>query len=128
MPKAMCLTCHRLIPHGSTYCTEHRPKRKAKTSPRKRGLDYTYDKHRKITLGVSSECVLCGKPGANSADHIKPRAFGVDNSLHNLIPAHLSCNSARQDKPLNGAQQKRMGVYLYLLDSFLEANANVRIL
>lgn len=40
-------------------------------------------------------CHLCGGPGATTADHVIPRQLGGDNSLENLRPAHLSCNSSR---------------------------------
>lgn len=40
-------------------------------------------------------CHLCGRRGATSADHIIPRAHGGDDSLDNLRPAHVSCNSSR---------------------------------
>ena len=46
-------------------------------------------------------CHLCGMPGADSIDHIIPRASGGDDSPANLRPAHRSCNSARGAKPLN---------------------------
>jgi len=45
-------------------------------------------------------CHLCRRPGADSADHIVPRASGGDDSLDNLRPAHSSCNSARADMSL----------------------------
>ncbi|WP_296216258.1 HNH endonuclease [uncultured Corynebacterium sp.] len=45
-------------------------------------------------------CHLCGMPGATSIDHIIPRAAGGTDDLDNLRPAHVSCNSSRQDQPL----------------------------
>lgn len=45
-------------------------------------------------------CHLCGRPGADTADHIIPRASGGDDSLDNMRPAHKSCNSARGDVSL----------------------------
>lgn len=50
------------------------------------------------TYGV--RCHLCGRLGANSADHVIPRARGGSDALENLRPAHRRCNSARQDMPL----------------------------
>lgn len=49
-------------------------------------------------------CHLCGKPiavGQQSADHKIPRSKGGSDDISNLRPAHRSCNSARQDKPLS---------------------------
>ena len=46
-------------------------------------------------------CHLCGRPGATTADHLIPRNKGGPDTLANLRPAHLSCNSARQDMDLD---------------------------
>lgn len=48
-----------------------------------------------------TRCHLCGSMGATTADHRIPRAAGGDDSLDNLRPAHLGCNSARGDMPLS---------------------------
>lgn len=45
-------------------------------------------------------CHLCGMPGADSIDHVLPRALGGDDGLNNLRPAHSRCNSARGATPL----------------------------
>lgn len=45
-------------------------------------------------------CHLCYQDGATTADHVIPRSHGGPNVLENLEPAHRSCNSARQDMPL----------------------------
>lgn len=43
-----------------------------------------------------SVCWLCGLPGANTADHVIPRARGgAVYDLANLAPAHRKCNEAR---------------------------------
>lgn len=47
-------------------------------------------------------CHLCGRPGADSADHLIPRALGGPDTLDNLRPAHRSCNSARGTGVLGG--------------------------
>ena len=59
--------------------------------------DPIYKANRKQLLsdGKATTCALCGKPGANTADHIVPLMFGGDNSLDNLQPAHQSCNSRK---------------------------------
>lgn len=55
---------------------------------------------------MSDLCWLCGLPGADSVDHVIPlrvlRETGrmdLAEDPANLRPAHLSCNSRRQDKP-----------------------------
>lgn len=51
-------------------------------------------------------CIICGRPGSNSADHVIPRAEGgAVYDLANLGPAHayphaLRCNERRGKKPL----------------------------
>ena len=59
--------------------------------------DPIYKANRKQILsdGKATICALCGKPGANTADHIVSLMFGGDNSLDNLQPAHQACNSRK---------------------------------
>jgi hypothetical protein len=59
--------------------------------------DPIYKANRKQILsdGKATICALCGKPGANTADHIVSLMFGGDNSIDNLQPAHQSCNSRK---------------------------------
>ncbi|KKO87262.1 HNH endonuclease [Corynebacterium ulcerans] len=45
-------------------------------------------------------CHLCGRPGADSADHIIPRSRGGKDELDNLRPAHGRCNSSRGNKSM----------------------------
>ncbi|WP_166985182.1 HNH endonuclease signature motif containing protein [Canibacter zhoujuaniae] len=45
-------------------------------------------------------CHLCGKPGANSTDHLIPRSQGGANTLDNLRPAHYLCNIRRGTLPV----------------------------
>lgn len=45
-------------------------------------------------------CHLCGMPGADTADHILPRALGGPDDLDNLVPAHKRCNSSRGAMPI----------------------------
>jgi 5-methylcytosine-specific restriction endonuclease McrA len=40
-------------------------------------------------------CWLCGRPGANSADHVVPHSRGGTDALENLRAAHLACNLRR---------------------------------
>jgi hypothetical protein len=59
--------------------------------------DPTYKANRKQILadGKDTICALCGKPGANTADHIISLMAGGDHSLENLQPAHQRCNSKK---------------------------------
>lgn len=49
-------------------------------------------------------CHLCGRAGADTADHLIPRAGGGPDALPNLRPAHRPCNSRRGDRPLAPAR------------------------
>ncbi|WP_280516431.1 HNH endonuclease [Actinomyces succiniciruminis] len=40
-------------------------------------------------------CWICGRPGADTADHVVPAALGGGDELENLRPAHRSCNASR---------------------------------
>jgi 5-methylcytosine-specific restriction endonuclease McrA len=58
----------------------------------------------KVTAEVlevwGGNCHLCGRDGADTADHIVPRSAGGPHTLDNLRPAHQACNQARGDMPL----------------------------
>lgn len=76
------------------------------------GAQWGGRKSRKLLARVLDEygwkCWLCGgmirpatrprDPLGPSADHVIPRSKGGDNSIENLRPAHLSCNSRRQNR------------------------------
>lgn len=55
-----------------------------------------YRKARAELLARSTVCWICGRDGADSADHVVPLIDGGDpTSLLNMRPAHRSCNSRR---------------------------------
>lgn len=47
-------------------------------------------------------CALCGKGGADSADHIVPRARGGTHDMANLQAAHSWCNSRKGAHHMDG--------------------------
>lgn len=59
---------------------------------RQRGYTSEYETNREFVLSVSKICWRCGEPGADTADHVIPRARGGSNKIENLRPAHESCN------------------------------------
>lgn len=59
--------------------------------------------------------MLCGRQGADTADHVRPRYYGGGNELGNLAPAHLHCNSGRKAKPLTEQQWQRVEAYRLIL-------------
>lgn len=40
-------------------------------------------------------CHLCGKPGADTADHLVPHSHGGSDAPANLAAAHVDCNRRR---------------------------------
>ncbi|WP_219724414.1 HNH endonuclease [Glutamicibacter arilaitensis] len=71
----------------------------------------TADYHRYKDQVVSAYgwlCHLCRKPidpamkgkQGLSLDHVLPRSQGGQNTIENLRPSHLLCNSRRGDRPI----------------------------
>jgi hypothetical protein len=104
-----CLECGKLS-LGDTRCETHRlerlrlmeatrPKRKYKTKPKREHYGGDYAKRAKAVRESATYCHLCGDgPRHNdpwTADHIIP-----GNPQSPLAPAHRSCNSSRQRKPI----------------------------
>lgn len=64
----------------------------------------------KMLATYGNICHLCNQeidltlawpdPGSLSADHLVPQSRGGTHTLGNLRPAHLHCNTSRQDNPL----------------------------
>ena len=67
----------------------------------KRTSDRTYRANRATLLEGNPNCALCGKPGADTADHIIPYDAGGSDDLDNLRPAHQKCNSRAGAQYLN---------------------------
>lgn len=64
-------------------------------------------------------CVYCGTIHRLSLDHLQAREVGGTHDAVNLVTACVSCNSARQDKPMrawlatlrtNGINTERMSL------------------
>lgn len=58
-------------------------------------------------------CHLCGKPGADSADHVIPAAHGGTNAMSNLKAVHHdvypNCNRIRGDRPVDEVREEMRG-------------------
>lgn len=65
------------------------------------GGRYAQRKTAQTLARYGTTCHLCRQPGADSADHLTPRALGGDDSLANLRPSHHACNSLRGAMPLD---------------------------
>jgi hypothetical protein len=110
-----CLECGKLS-LGDTRCETHRlerlrlmeatrPQRKYKTKPKREHYGGDYAKRAKAVREAATYCHLCGDgPRHNdpwTADHIIP-----GNPQSPLAPAHRSCNSSRQRKPIENYYPK----------------------
>ncbi|WP_200209119.1 HNH endonuclease [Micromonospora coerulea] len=94
-----CSICRTLIPLGvGSRCTKHKPKRNHTLSRQQRGYDAEYQRNRVTLLAEDDRCWLCGRYGANTADHVTPLSRGGTNDLSNLKPAHKACNSGRGNR------------------------------
>jgi hypothetical protein len=87
-----CIKCGTLT-NGGSYCSTHLAEKKGRYN------NLAYRKQREAIRATATHCHLCGKAFLTqkeiTADHLIP---GDINSP--LLPAHLSCNSRRGDKPL----------------------------
>jgi len=92
-----CLSCSRPTANGSrcpSCARAHDQTRRP--SPRQRGYGPEYRRRRAQLLATDDTCWLCGKPGADTADHVIPVSQGgADGPLR---PAHKRCNSARGNR------------------------------
>lgn len=63
----------------------------------------TYRRNRAVVLAEEQTCWMCGRPGTPddplTADHVIPRSRGGSHDRRNLRAGHLSCNSARGNRP-----------------------------
>lgn len=77
---------------------------RSSTTPRQKGRSgrESTDLLALVLATYGTTCHLCGLPGANSKDHLIPWSHTRDNSLANLRPAHLTCNSRRGNRVLPG--------------------------
>ena len=78
---------------NATRCDYHRRARdNASWQPGQYGGEYR--RNRRIVLATSDVCWRCGRGGADTADHVVPRALGGSDALENLRPCHARCNAA----------------------------------
>jgi 5-methylcytosine-specific restriction protein A len=83
-PAIRCATCERA----------HNQRRGSATA---RGLGSAYQRRRQTILARDGGvCWVCGQAGADTVDHVVPRARGGDSSEANLRAAHARCNSGRR--------------------------------
>lgn len=95
-----CLTCNKLTtnPRRCPTCHHHH------TTTSRLHYRGNYKRRAKQITDNATTCHLCGQgPRPNdpwTADHVTP---GDTSPTAPLLPAHRSCNSSRQAKPIPGA-------------------------
>jgi 5-methylcytosine-specific restriction endonuclease McrA len=88
---------------------------RSKLSRQARGYNAEYDRNRRLMIADAWEkqlpCVRCGmgfqKVSDITADHLIPKALGLDNSLANLAPAHRACNQSHGARLGNTIRRRR---------------------
>ena len=61
-----------------------------------RGSTWRWRKLRAMVLARDGGvCWLCGRPGADSVDHVVPRVLGGGDTAWNMRAAHQRCNQQR---------------------------------
>jgi 5-methylcytosine-specific restriction endonuclease McrA len=74
----------------------------------KRQMPYAWEELRAFVIARDrGVCHLCGKQGANTADHLIPISRGGTDSPHNLRAAHRRCNLVRGIHRLPRVSPKR---------------------
>lgn len=62
----------------------------------RRGYGYEWQqKSRAVIERDAGWCYLCGQYGADTADHVIPKALGGTDDLDNLRASHVACNSRK---------------------------------
>lgn len=94
-----CLDCG-APSSGRTRCTRCHTRRQQSRDRRRGSVTQRFGSgwtriSRRIIERDHGLCWICGQPGADTTDHIIPRANGGTNDEHNLAAAHKRCNSSR---------------------------------
>lgn len=90
MPAHACRICGRITQHPR--CPDHpAPQHRGPSSIATRQPSWRKTRQR-ILNRDHHVCQLCGKPGADSVDHIQPVSRGGTDDDANLQAAHMDCN------------------------------------
>jgi 5-methylcytosine-specific restriction endonuclease McrA len=96
-----CETCARPFKRErsrQTKCPEHEERGRTSRSPTTQAQDAEYERERRRILATDPPCHWCGRPHAETVDHVIPvTAGGVHQG--NLVPACGPCNFSRKDDP-----------------------------
>ena len=94
--RRVCARCGAVVLVGRCQVCEAR-RQAARGTTTERDLGWSYQRKRaRILARDRGVCWLCGREGADTVDHVIPRARGGDGSDANLRAAHGACNSGRR--------------------------------
>lgn len=94
-PPRPCPACHTLTTNRGRCTDCERTWQAARNRQRAGRYTHTYRTNRARLLADHPPCHWCGRPDADTADHI------AGNDPTQLVPACRSCNSARTTRPTN---------------------------
>lgn len=98
VPPKPCIerSCMNLALNGKDRCHYHHQGWERERNRRPSRMAYRDPAYKASPkLGI---CWICGRPGADTRDHVRPISKGGTNDPSNLRPAHRSCNSARGNR------------------------------
>lgn len=100
-PPRLCgaRNCGNYVHGGNRYCPNHQktPWQSANRNPEHSAAQRGYGPDWRAVRGqvLSRDkciCAICGKPGANEVDHIKPKSAGGTDDPSNLRAVHHACH------------------------------------
>lgn len=74
------------------------------TMPKRTGRRWREQTVPRVLRRDGGLCHLCGRPEADTADHITPWSQGGTDALTNLASAHVRCNQMRGARPIGVAR------------------------
>ena len=69
--------------------------------------DPQYTANRRKVLANKPDCAYCGKPNADTVDHILELDAGGDHGLDNLAPCCANCNNIKGHRYVTARNQHR---------------------
>lgn len=90
-PLIVCLRCGQAA--ATTPCAACTPRGRGSTA---RGYTYRWQQlSARVLREERGMCHICGRPGADTADHVIPKRAGGTDDRDNLRAAHRSCNASK---------------------------------
>ena len=74
---------------------------KRRSSKSNNGGNFTKEEWVSLCNKYGNKCLACGAYGKMTIDHVKPLSRGGTNSIDNIQPLCLTCNSSKHDKEID---------------------------